>query len=437
MGALLVIAVLFGGGGARYGLANLVVQLAALGALALNPRSFAQFWSRAPWPVRVLVILTIALPLLQSIPLPPSVWANLPGREMLTLSLEAVGRDAWLTMSVDPRRTLLAASALITPLAVLCVGWSLSHKRLLDLGWLFVAIGLALFALGSIQVVSQGAIGVVFQEREPGSLLLATFANRNSTGVFLVGVLAFALVLPSPRPHPMLLPARLSVAAVLILGIILTQSRTALVLTIIPCLLGAIRLFLWNRNNRAREQGKASLSRQSLFTVGGVVIVGALIAGALVMSPGRVGQTLDRFDSLEDGREFIWEDATYSIARFWPLGAGMGTFDDVFQIDESLENLTKRRAGRAHNDYLEVAIEAGAPGLALVAGWALLLLWLSWRARHSRFRTVAWAGAAFLLAIMGQCVTDYPLRNQTILAAAGFALLVLIRFGEPDEERSR
>ena len=40
----------------------------------------------------------------------------------------------------------------------------------------------------------------------------------------------------------------------------------------------------------------------------------------------------------------------------------------------------------------------------------------------------------FLLAIALQSVTDYPLRNQTILALAAFALLLLVRVAT--EERS-
>ncbi|MCM0000318.1 MAG: hypothetical protein NBV68_13110, partial [Erythrobacter sp.] len=93
----------------------------------------------------------------------------------------------------------------------------------------------------------------------------------------------------------------------------------------------------------------------------------------------------------------------------------------------SLENLTLRRPGRVHNDYIELAIEAGAPGLALLAAWVVLLAWLTWRARGSAMRWVGWAGSAFILAIALQSITDYPLRIQTILAFAGFALLLLSR----------
>ena len=165
-----------------------------------------------------------------------------------------------------------------------------------------------------------------------------------------------------------------------------------------------------------------------------VLVIGA-VATLGIAAPGRVGDVIERFDGEgEDARAYIWEDAVYSVDRFWPVGAGTGTFDDVFQIDESLENLTPRTAGRAHNDYLEVAIEAGVPGLALIATWLMLLSWLAWKARRSRDRWIAWSGGVVLLAIALQSVTDYPLRNQSVLAFAAFALVLLARFGKSPEE---
>ncbi|MEO1489065.1 MAG: hypothetical protein AAFR88_06475, partial [Pseudomonadota bacterium] len=245
MSAILLIAIVFGGGGVRYGLANLVVQLTALIAIAANRASFVRFWRDAPISVRGLIGASLALPLIQTIPLPPSIWQALPGREIIQTSLQAVDYQGWMPVSVDPRRTLLAASALITPLAILFAGWKLPAARLLDLGWLLVGLGLTIFALGALQVVSQGTVGTLYSERPPSDLLLGTFANRNSTGVLLVGILAFAIVLPAPRQHPMALPIRLVICAILALAIILTRSRTAFALLAIPGFLGALRIYLW------------------------------------------------------------------------------------------------------------------------------------------------------------------------------------------------
>jgi O-antigen ligase len=258
-------------------------------------------------------------------------------------------------------------------------------------------------------------------------VLLGTFANRNSAGLFLVFVLALAAVLPAPRPHPAALYVRLSVGVLLLLGIVLTRSRTALVLAMLPLMLAGLRALWWWSRERSGGVRRGGLGGAMLAALGGLGLAAAGVAALVIAAPGQVGTTLERFEAKDDPRRFIWDDATYSVSRYWPAGAGMGTFDEVFQIDESLENLTKKRAGRAHNDYIELAIEAGPLGLALAAAWVVLIGWLSWHARRSSQRWTAWAGSTLLLAIALQSVTDYPLRNQAMLAFAGFALLLLAR----------
>jgi O-antigen ligase len=223
------------------------------------------------------------------------------------------------------------------------------------------------------------------------------------------------------------LPIRLAVCALLLLAVVLTQSRTALVLALLPLLLGAARAASWRAGERGGKRGV-------IVALGVAALLAAGLGTVLTAAPGRIGATLERFEAKDDPRRFIWDDAGFIAGRYWPVGAGVGSFDEIYQVDESLENLSPRKPGRAHNDFLELTIEAGAPGLAVMALWLALIGWLSWKARASRRRWVAWAGSTFLFAIALQSVTDYPLRNQTILAVAAFALLLLVRVAT--EERS-
>ena len=425
--AVLGTAFALGGGGSQYGFANLLIQLIALGALAFQRDAFLLFWRDAPFALRCLILLSVALPLLQIVPLPPSVWTNLPGRVLVESAVIRAQPIGWMPLSVDPIRTLLALTGLFVPIIVTAIGWSLSLNRLSLVAWSIVAFGLVTLAIGAIQVTSNGTAGTIFQEGGPTSLLLGTFANRNSTGLLLIFALALAVTLPAPKPFPMMLPVRLGICVLLIVAIVLTRSRTAFVLTAIPLILGLIRAFGHARMSKPANPSRTWLARPSTAILGSSVLLAAAVAALFVAAPGRLGQTLERFENIEEARLYIWEDATYSIDRYWPLGSGMGTFEDVFQVDESLENLTRRRAGRAHNDYLEIAIEAGLPGLALIAFWALFITYCTWRARRSQYRWLGWSGSAFLLTVALQSITDYPLRNQTLLAMAGFALLVLAR----------
>lgn len=423
IGLLLLIAFIFGGGGISAAFANLTVQLAALTTLAFRREGFWRFWRESPVTLRLLVALSLALPLAQIVPLPPSLWSALPGRELVATSLALMGEQGWMTLSLDPRRTLLAATALITPLAVLCAGWDLPRDRLIDLGWGVVVLGLLTVLLGAIQVGGNGEANTIYGSRYGGNVVVGTFANRNSTGLFLILALGLAALLPPPRPHPAVLPARLAACALLLLAVALTQSRTALVLTLLPLLLAAARSVDWGLGRGESRRG----NRGAILAMGATALLAAGLGTVLVTAPGRISDTLERFEAKDDPRRFIWDDAAFIAGRYWPVGAGMGSFDEIYQVDESLENLSPRRPGRAHNDFLELAIEAGAPGLGLAALWLVLIGWLSWAARHSGLRWVAWSGSTFLLAIGLQSITDYPLRNQTILAMAGFALLVLAR----------
>ena len=425
--AILVIAIAFGGGGSKYGFANLIVQLTALAALAFNRHAFFDFWSTAPLALRGLVGLSILLPLLYVIPVPASIWNALPGRELMVQSLELVEANDWATVSVNPLRTLLALSAIITPLALLAIGWSAPRDRLITAGWVVVGLGLVNLFIGIPQVLTNSEVGVLYPENPMPGVLFGTFANRNSTGLFLVAALALAALLPIPERFAKAgVAIRIVTCLLLIVAVILTRSRTALVLALIP--VGMVSLQLLTARGVLR----------GWLALAPFAVVALAIASLVVLAPGRVGDTLERFEGAGDNpRAYIWDDALYTTDRYWPVGAGTGSFDDVFQIDESLENMTPLRARRAHNDYLEVAVEAGVPGLVLIAGWLLLLIWLSWRARNARDRWIAWSGAVILLAIALQSITDYPLRNQSLLAVGSFALLILARFGASRRETGR
>lgn len=425
---LLLVAFAAGGGGIGYPMANLTVQLAALAVLASRPGSVAAFWREAPLALRLLVILSLALPLCQIIPLPESVWTTLPGRSLVARSLEQVGANGAMPISVDPRRTLLALTALVTPAAMLFAGWTLPRERLIDLGWLVVGLGIVTVLMGLVQLGATTDAGTLYGARKSGALLLGTFANRNSTGLFLTFAVGLAALLPAPRPHPAIVYARVAVCVLLAVGVALTQSRTALVLLIVPVLLGTARAL--STVLLARKAPGAA--RAAMIGLGALALVGVAGGTLVVAGPGRIGEALERFEAKDDPRRFIWEDATFSAGRYWPVGAGIGTFDEIYQIDESLENLTARRAGRAHNDFIELTMEAGAAGLAVAAAWLVMLAWLTLRARRDPHRWAAWAGGAFLLVIALQSITDYPLRNQTILAFAGFALLLLVRLAGSD-----
>ncbi|MEO9461542.1 MAG: O-antigen ligase family protein [Marinomonas sp.] len=421
--ALILIAGIWGGGGVAYGLSNFLVQFAALIALASGRSAFAAFWQEAPWPAKTLIFAALALPLVQLVPLPPSIWQILPGREMaVEARLMVSAQDDWFPFSLDPGRTLTALLALLGPLAIIALGWGLEKRALIRLAWVIVALGAFSFIIGVPQVLSQGQSGLFYPENPMPGVLFGTFANRNSAGMFLCIALMMLACLPLDLEHKPLLTARITLFALLLFAVLLTRSRSAIVLALIPSAMLGCRLITGFGKKVQVVAGGASL---------------ALAALLVVSIPGsRLETSLDRFAQTTDTRAYIWDDAFFSADKYWPMGAGMGTFDEVFQTDQSLENTGIRKAGRAHNDYLELAIEAGPPGLILLAAWSLYIAWLALKARivtDRQHRWIAWGSSAGLAMIGLQSLLDYPLRNMTMLCVSSLLFLLLLRFSAAEE----
>ena len=105
IGSVVVLALLFGGGGYQ-GWSDAVVQLAALPLLAwaLFKLTPSRLGSCGQWAISLLFAI-LALPLLQLIPVPPLLWSGLPGRDEIATAFEAArmalppSRGAWVCLS--------------------------------------------------------------------------------------------------------------------------------------------------------------------------------------------------------------------------------------------------------------------------------------------------------------------------------------------------
>lgn len=420
--AFVVLAALFGGGGVAYGLSNLIIQLAALALLALHYPAVRHFVAKAPRTLIALLLATLLLPLLQLAPLPPSIWTAMPGREMVLEALVAAGGEGWFATTVNSARTFVAFLGLLAPFTVIVLGWRSPDNTVGRMTLTFIALGVANVLLGAVQLLGPGHLGVLYVENDMAGVMFGLFANRNSTGIFLDCCLILLATLPPTRLASTTGLAKMIAAVLLVLGVILTQSRTSFVLLLVPLGFAVIRQI----SARFERRGNGSTAPAPRLALGSLIALVTLGAILVPLTGGsRIDSVLARFEQKQEQRPMIWEDAHYSVSRYWPVGAGMATFDEVFQADESLEYVSQRRAGRAHNDYIEIAIEAGAFGLALVAAWALWAFVSAWQAIAAPQRWPALGGFAILLTIGLQSVLDYPLRNQTMLCLAGLAVLLL------------
>lgn len=419
--AYFALALLFGGAGDDYPLATLAVESGA--ALLLGwllwapPRPAAPVGTLAG----AIVLLAAAVPVLQLIPLPFPLWSSLPGRDLPAEILALAGAEsAWRPLSLDPAATLRSALAMLPGLALFFAGLRLSADERLRLLFILIAVALASVVLGSLQRASGGAPWVTPFESSHRGYGAGLFVNRNHQATFLL--IACLATAGAARARGALKPgpAQLGVAAGLILlfaaGVVATTSRSGLLVLVPTLALSLLLLF------------PRGITPVRFF--GGLLLLGvAVIAAARV---GAVRTTLNRFTSDLDIRFDYWADTIAAIANHWPVGSGLGTFVNAYAVFESLEAVVPTYAANAHNDYLELLLEAGLPALIgmtlfilffLVAG---VRLWRGWTRAPAAAGLAAWAGIAVILL---HSIVDYPLRMLSLMAVFGLFCAMLARGG--------
>lgn len=422
LAAMLTIGVVIGGGGSPAALPNLIVELFAIAILAFNLPLLYRFWTQEPLILRILVGITLALPLLQLIPMPSAIWTALPGRDLVVRSYDLIGEAGhWRPFSLAPNRTFIAFLALLPPLAVLVLITSLGAAQRSRMLAVMVLLGLANFALGVVQLLSGGRVGNIFggYGYVIPTHLYGTFASHAATGLFLVLALLALCGVPLLRRGREGFFLHLVIAVPLVLGVVLTQSRSAIALLVVPAAFAAVRTIVTAYRSAT---GRVNPLLPVFLGLGALGIVGA---ASLIVNNSRMAASVGRFDNLEDARPGIWEDTASAIDRYWPVGSGTGSFADVFQVDESLENIMPFRAGRAHNDYLELVLELGVTGAVILATWGLWLGWQAVRTQHPD-REVHFAAVCGLAAIALQSLLDYPIRNEAILCVAAIFVGLMV-----------
>ena len=306
-----------------------------------------------------------------------------------------------------------------TPLTVIAIGFGLAPASLVRVQQAIIAIGVLAAVFGATHLLDPAWGDLYADQLEMPGVLVATFADRNAAALFLDCCLLLLVSLPAIPRRPLGLIVAGTAGAFIAVCVVLTRSRTGIVLMAAP-----LAVLGWRIAGAKLAHGRAG---RAAWAGGLALAVGAAVTSAALLSSGEVQASLARFAEGDEMRTEMREDARFAAARYWPVGAGMGTFDEVFQIDESLEYVSPRRAGRAHMDYLELAIEAGAAGLALAALWLGWAIWAGWRALHRPGAWPARAGALMIACIAAQSLLAYPLRNQAMLCIAALAVVLLAR----------
>ncbi|MEZ0497917.1 O-antigen ligase family protein [Sphingomonas sp. IW22] len=374
-------------------------------------------------PVLFLLIATIALPLIQLIPLPPAWWQSLPGRDILLIPGEPV---PWRPWTMTPGATRNALASLIVPAATLLVLAQGNERVRAWLPTILLAMIASAVLLGLLQFTG-ARFNNPFLNDTPGQVS-GIFANRNHFALLIAIGCLIAPVWAFMDRDALRWRGPLAVGLVLlfVLTILATGSRAGMLLGGLALMLA---LMLVGRRLRRRLSHAPRWVFPALI-VAGVVVIGGFIGLSFAADRADAINRLIALETGEDMRSRALPTVLAMIATYMPFGSGFGGFDPVFRIHEPLELLKLTYFNQAHNDYLGIALDGGIAAIALLAAatlWWLITTIRVWRAKADESVILGRLGSAAILLILIASITDYPARTPTIMAIVVIAAFWLAR----------
>lgn len=415
--AIFLLVVFLTGGSSRYDVPHLLIlrplSICVLG-YALATMTADEFRSRrALW---LLIGAIVTLVVSHLIPLPPSVWQALPGRQIIVEIDKAAGLTGiWRPLTMSFEGTLNALYSLAVPLAVALLASRLDEDGLVRLLILLLALT-ALSAL--IGVLQAGGSGLKLYPISIGSGGL--FANRNHQAAALACVvpMLMALAMCSSRisRQPRIMRSVLALAAASLVPLVLvTGSRMGLLVFALAVFVVSGSYFL------TRRASATGVPRGLVALAFGAVVIVAMVS--LTVFTAR-DVAIDRVsDGGEDLRLSFWETLVEFLPEYMPWGSGVGSFVPVYQIHEKSSDLMPQYVNQAHNDWLDLALTAGVPGmvLAVVAAVMYFVAARNALAAGGIAGHLRRAGLAVVILLAFASLSDYPVRTpilSSLLAVA-------------------
>jgi hypothetical protein len=413
------------GGSSRADMTSLLVlrpvsMLVAVYAILTLP---SRLWKANKF-IILFASLIVLLPTLQLVPLPPTLWRHLAGRELVVEIDQAAGMgDVWRPLTLSPRGTWNALFSLAVPIAILFAGLKLSDRQRSALVPFSLVLILASAGLGALQMIGPHGGPLYLYRITHSDSAVGFLANRNHQAAFVACAFPILAVMishrdfkqrPYSRPFFAVIAATFLIPLVLMIG-----SRAGLVVSAVAIALAAFLYIL-----SVRERGEKVRRRVALFLAAGCTAIPALVGLAIWLDRAEALRRAIGWESENDFRLRAWGVIAQFLQRYWPWGSGMGSFVDVYKIYEPADLLLPEYINQAHNDWLEIMLTGGvfAAGLLTLAvfAWA----WRVWQVRKpGPHRQLSRLGLAIIMLFALASITDYPLRVPSM--AAFFMLAVL------------
>jgi O-antigen ligase len=420
--AYLLLCLLLGGASAAGFWANMALQLLAIPLL---------FWAvtidrstpmaRPARQIVWLLLLSIGLIAVQLIPLPPSLWTALAGRGPVAQGFEMLGQPLpWLPISLSPHRTVASALWLLPACAVLLGIIRLGSFRATWLAWVLAIVTILSVAIGALQIVGGEGSRWYFYRITNYGVTTGFFSNANHMATLLVATIPFLAALylsarakgRSAQRTSGLLVVLAGTLTVVFVGLAANRSLAGIGLSV-PVLAASLLMIL----SRARRLPRWTPLLVALLLVGSVALA--------FSAPFGNNLTGEEARASDESRYTSFKNSLDAAGDFMPLGSGIGTFGEIYPTHEKPAEVTRFYMNHVHSDFIELALETGVPGLAIVL--AFLLWWarrtiLIWRADEPDY--FARAATIASAAILAHSLVDYPLRTAAI--GAVFAMCVAL-----------
>lgn len=436
--------VFFTGGGSRDDVQSLAIlrPLAVLFAAYAITNKANDCWKGRLFPLYIALALSVIMTL-QLIPLPPSVWIELPGRRMFADIANLAGiEQPWRPLTLSPSRTLNSLFSLSVPIAAMMLYLNIDNTRRKGAIAVIIILAATSAAWAAFQIAGPPRGSLYLYTVTNDGLAVGLFANRNHQAVLLAATIAMlgwyaGSNAPVIRLATLKFYGSISTIFVLVPLIFITGSRTGLIL-MAPAIAAAMIFIYFGRystealSSAPKVQGKQKwfLSSRQLMLLGSLATVATIAALAIYFSRSLAIDRLFGGNELGALRVQLIPTLIKMIGDYFPWGSGFGSFEYVYRIYEPQDLLAPRYLNQAHNDWLQFPIEGGIAAMIIAAAaviWFFLKLFRivkSWSA--SRYTKYTALMAAFVMAcfITGS-VGDYPLRVPSIIAVFGVMSCIL------------
>jgi O-antigen ligase len=400
------------------------------------------FGSVEPWAVGLLRLAALALVavwavgcaargafVVASSPLQLAVFAA-AGLALLQ-SLPLVGGAP---VSVDPYATGQAAGTILAMGVLFSVALVALDRRsrLARAAAVLFWLGFGLSVLAIVQSLS--GTSAIYWVRESSASFFGPFANKNHFAGLMevllpmgLGPLAAGAIARERR----LLVA--FAAAVIGTAVVLSQSRGGL----LAVAAGVVFLGILTVVS-APVHGSGRARTVAVGAAGGAALAACMAVGVLWVGSDAVVTSLadlpgDISSESATSRSGIWHDSLPLVAARPLLGSGVGAFGEAFSSATASSGSAQVR--HAHNDYLQVLVDAGAAGALLAILFAVGIgaaVVRGVRRRDPTLRGVALGASAGCFGLMVHSFVDFNMQIPSNALAFLFAAALVVRAATAD-----